>query len=64
MSEEVCVMDGVTEYGEGAAVELHKDNNGKLLVVAYNEGGYNSTAVDLLDILLWVKTNYPELLSV
>ena len=31
------------------------------VVVAYNEGGYNGTAVDLVELLTYVKENMPEI---
>ncbi len=42
-------MSNVREYAEGYPVVL-------------NEGGHNGTAVDLLDVIAWVKANRPELL--
>ena len=35
----------------------------RLVINALNEGGYNGTEVDLLDVLKWVKANMPELLK-
>ena len=32
------------------------------VIWAENEGGYNGTVVDLLDVIDWVKKNKPELL--
>ncbi len=32
------------------------------VVKAQNEGGYNHTRVDLIDVIEWVKINKPELL--
>lgn len=56
-------MDGVREYAEGYPVELRRDDrNGRLVVRALNEGGYNLTDVDLLDLLQWVKAHHPHLL--
>lgn len=52
----ICVMDGVREYGAEHTVELHRDDDsGRLVVVATNEGGYNATYVDLIDLLDWVE---------
>lgn len=56
------VMRGVEEYGEGDGVELDNER-GRLVVVAWNEGGHNSTAVDLEQLLEWVATNKPEVYS-
>ena len=53
-------MIGVTEYGEGMDVTFDYEN-GRPIVVARNEGGYNSTAVDLIELLDWVYKNKPDL---
>jgi hypothetical protein len=57
------VMDGVREYGEEYSVELEERDNGRLVISAFCEGGYNGTTVDLLDVIAWVKRNRPELLT-
>jgi hypothetical protein len=55
---------GVREYGEGQPVSLVADkDNPRLCIVAVNEGGHNSTSVDLLDLIQWVHANRPELLT-
>lgn len=64
MSELLQVMDGVREYVEEDPVELHLEDNGRLSVLASNEGGQNATAIDLLDLIEWVKMNKPEILHV
>jgi hypothetical protein len=51
------VMEGVREYCEEMDVKLGKGDNGRLVIVALNEAGYNSTEVDLLDLLEWLKVN-------
>ena len=68
-------MKGVREYGEGMPVRLAqtmglyvakgapRDGAGRIVIVAYNEGGYSCTEVDLLDVIAWVKQNRPELLA-
>ena len=62
-------MRGVHEYSEGYDVELismlgfHTKRGDRLVVLAVNEGGQNSTAVDLLDLIEWLKKNRQELLS-
>ena len=33
----------------------------RLVITGTNEGGYNCTQVDLLQLLSWVKKNHPEL---
>jgi hypothetical protein len=50
-------MVGVREYGEGDNVELRRLENGRLVIKATNEGGYNSTEVDLEDLLTWVMSH-------
>lgn len=64
MSNFITDMEGVREYGEGYVVELHEEENGRLAIFALNEGGYNVTSVDLIDLIQWVKRNKPELLNV
>lgn len=32
-------------------------------VHALNEGGHNSTSIDLLDLIRWLRDNRPELLT-
>ena len=54
------VMTGVTEYGEGLEVKLYYENE-RPTIVAYNEGGFNATAVDLIELLDWVYKNEPDL---
>jgi hypothetical protein len=50
-------MPGVREYGDGAPVELGRDGDtGRLVVVAYNEGGHNCTSVDLGDLLAFLAS--------
>jgi hypothetical protein len=62
--EKQCVeMEGVREYIEVEPVKLVYNNAGHLVVQAINEGGYNSTEVDLLQLIQWLKTNRPELLQ-
>jgi hypothetical protein len=54
------IMEGVTEYAEGLDVRLSV-TKGRLVVDAKNEGGYNGTDVDLVQLLEWVSKNMPEL---
>lgn len=37
--------------------------NGREVIVASNEGGYNCTQIDLLGLVEWLKNNRPELLE-
>jgi hypothetical protein len=55
------VATGVREYCEDYAVEFD-ESYGRPVVLAFNEGGYNSTAVDLLDLIDWLRKHRPELL--
>jgi hypothetical protein len=55
------IMHGVTEYAEGLDVKLRMEDNGRLIVSARNEGGYNGTSVDLLELLVWLRANRPDL---
>ncbi len=57
------VMHGVREYGEGMEVELDCTTDGESIIVARNEGGYNSTWVDVLDLVRWLRANRPDLLE-
>jgi len=54
------IMNGVTEHYEKFEVKLDTSEN-RPVIVAYNEGGMNCTAVDLEQLLQWVATNRPEL---
>lgn len=64
-------MDGVTEYCEGMPVHLLESTKDpytfklidRWVIQAANEGGHNSTEVDLVDLLLWLKKNKPDLLK-
>lgn len=69
-------MDGVKEYHEEYPVVLrlgkkHRDGmeniykfnpENRWLIVAENEGGYNSTAIDLCELIEWLKKHRPDLL--
>jgi hypothetical protein len=59
-----CVeMEGVDEYIDGSQVELTRNNLGHLVIEASNEGGYNCTQVNILQLIQWLKTNRPEILQ-
>jgi len=61
---EPVVMGGVREHAEGFTVELAAEKvGGRLVVKAANEGGFNHTEVDLLDLLAWLHENRPDLLG-
>lgn len=52
----ICEMTGVREYAEGYPVEIHiDDKSGRAVVVGRNEGGYNEVAIDLMDLIGWLK---------
>jgi hypothetical protein len=53
----------VREYNEKMPVKIYLNKNKRPVIVAYNECGYNRTQVDLIDVIEWVKENYPELLK-
>ena len=66
----------IREYEEHYEVEIesydggYKELNehvpeleGRLSIVAYNEGRHNNTRVDLLDVIDWVRQNAPGLLT-
>jgi hypothetical protein len=57
------IMHGVTEYAEGLDVRLQLEDNGRLIVSAYNEGGFNGTSIDLLELLAWLGDNRPDLIG-
>lgn len=58
------ILAGVREYAEGYPVTLAEDGpENRLCVCAENEGGYNGTSVDLLDLIAWLKANRRDLLS-
>jgi hypothetical protein len=53
----ICNLEGVRELNEGFPVTLWRDPETlRLVVVAENEGGNNSTAIDLNDLLLWLES--------
>ena len=70
-------MTGVREYCEQYPVALvlvsphaERPEYGPLptegprwCVQAMNEGGHNSTSIDLLDLIQWLRANRPELLA-
>ena len=47
-------MEGVKEYNEEMAVYLVAEG-GVLMVEASNEAGFNSTRVDLVQLIKWLK---------
>ncbi len=57
------MLEGVREYCDELDVKLVETEQSRLAVKASNEGGFNCTKVDLLDLIAWVKANRPELLE-
>lgn len=55
------IMDGVREYAEGYEVQLEQTKEGRFVVVARNEGGYNCTEVDLTDLIGWVEKHQSQI---
>ena len=62
------IMDGVKEYCEEMNVELIQttglfdgEGRGRWVIMAKNEGGYNSTEVDVLQMIDWLRKNRPDL---
>jgi len=53
----------ITEYCEGYPVEFDYTPNGRPIIRAINEGGYNATEIDLLELIMWLKINHPDLLK-
>ncbi len=56
------VMQGVRELGEESPVN-YEVVNGRPVVKAFVDSGHNATSVDLLDLIVWLKRNRPELLA-
>jgi hypothetical protein len=54
----VCDMEGVRSYTNGPEpVELWRNkDNGRLVIVTYNEGGECGVEIDLLDLLKWLQS--------
>jgi hypothetical protein len=55
----LCDIPRVRQYGviEPQPLELWRDDeSGRLVIRAYNEGGYSGTEVDLLDLIEWLST--------
>ena len=49
-------MDGVREYIDGDPVEfVRRQQNGRLVIRAYNEGGNNHTDIDFMDLVEWLR---------
>lgn len=64
-------MEGVREYCEDLPVKLEYEledkyssvpKGGRWVISALNESGHNSTQVDLLDLIKWLRESRPDLL--
>lgn len=70
------VMEGVIEYDENMPVTIERitslwnettgldeklEGDGRLVICASNEAGYNGTSVDLSGLLEWLSKNMPDL---
>ena len=70
-------MQGVTEYCEEMTVMLSATSGiyesgvpdekrkgyGRVVIKAFNEGGFNCTEVDLFELISWIRLNMPGLLA-
>ena len=56
------VLRDVSEYAEWYPVKLYRVNE-RIVINATNQGGHDGTEVDLIDLILWIRANFPELLS-
>lgn len=64
LRKEGPVASEVREYAEGYPVEIANHTLlHRWIITAYIDGKYDSTAVDLFDVLRWVKANHPEWLK-
>ena len=54
--------NSIRSYGEfdGVDIEFDKEEQ-RWVIVALNEGGYNSTVVDLMDVVDWYNENKDKL---
>jgi hypothetical protein len=51
------IAEDVKEYCEDMPVHIKTNEEGIWIIEARNEGGYNATQVDLLQLLQWVEKN-------
>ena len=47
----------IKEYNEEYPVTIQKEESGRWVINAINEGGYNSVSLDLLDIIEFYNSN-------
>ena len=59
------ILTEIRDYSEELPVKIEKTvlpkGNARWVIHAKNEGGYNGTQVDLLDVLEFVKKNMPDI---
>lgn len=53
--QKIADIVGVRAHGNEPEVELWRNEMGRLVVVAYNEGGHCAAQVDLWDIIGWLQ---------
>ena len=56
------VKTTVREYNEGMAVEIDTLDD-RWIIIARNEAGYNSTQVDMVDLIEWLYRYMPEVID-
>jgi hypothetical protein len=61
-AEKTLPMPGVREYAGGFEVEIVM-SSGRPAVRAYNEGGFNCTVIDLLDLMAWLNNYHAEIMQ-
>lgn len=67
--DKVIEMHGVTEYAEGYIVKLgieeakNTKRGDRPVITAINEGGFNSTSVDVIELLAWILEHRPDLID-
>jgi hypothetical protein len=54
-------LKGVREHIHGSPVWIDQDSNGRPCLTT--SGKYEATAIDLLDLIAWLKENRPDLLN-
>lgn len=55
MQRNSVIIESIREYGEGDPVRLTEEQ-GRLCIEAFNEGGCSSTLVDLEDLMAWMES--------
>lgn len=60
---EVTKIDADASVASAADLGAHPPNGMRWIVRAFNEGHHNSTEIDLVDLLTWLRRHRPELLE-